>query len=176
LVDVDVQVYEDTGVTLITSGVTDTDGELAISLVDGDYLVRMFSVGVTFVEQTFTVAGAPLAEQLEGATITVSPPSAPGVCRLYAFFTDFDGTALQNQKVVVRNLFAPGVLGTTKLQSEVLSDVTGLAQVDVVQGAKIRISIVNTSLVRELTVPAASTADMLTLLGAVSDPFQVVSS
>ena len=108
--------------------------------------------------------------------LSVSPPSAAGVCRLYIFFVKLDGSPAENVRLTAANRYV--TVGSDQFvyegENTVLSDATGLAQLDVVQGTKVRVSIHDALYVREITVPGTSSANLLTVLGETSDAFTVV--
>lgn len=86
LEDVVVRVYSEDGVTFVTEGQTDEDGELVLDLEDATtYWVRFFKIGYRFESQrTIDVDSAASSNtfDVEATDLTTLPPSAvPELCR-----------------------------------------------------------------------------------------------
>ena len=165
--------------TFITFGQTDSSGEVNFALDPDDYSVLFFKPGVSVDTYSLTVeTGEDTQEEDISATaVEVSPPADPSVCRIYADFIDQAGSAIEGFVVSVANLFDPSASsGLTVVESYTshTSDSEGHIEFDVVMGTRIKVSLVNTNLTRDLTVPSQPVVSLFDLLGSVTDPFQVV--
>lgn len=111
-----------------------------------------------------------------GTTVPVGSPPTANLCRVYVFFVDLSGAPLENVRLFIQNLYEPPFSNEfiAELSKEVLSDATGLAQVDLVQGSRVKVSISEAGYTRDIAVPAADSANLLTILGLTTDNFTVV--
>lgn len=175
--DILVNVYDDTGVVLITYGRTDSSGELDLLLDADTYLLRLFKPGVTSDEETIVVPSGGDSFTIYVASIIVAPPPLPTLCRIYGNFLSQDGLPFQKFKLQVQNMFASTGAGGLAVVDSVRTyetDSNGHVEFDVVRGAKIKVIFVTTPLSREFVVPDAPTANLLTLFGSATDAFRVV--
>jgi len=93
-----------------------------------------------------------------------------------ALFVGLDGKT-QKRRVVVVSDQAPAVISGSAVGNElpvvVDSDDDGFLQLVLVQGAKVRVAIEGTAYVREFTVPATASFDLLSVMASAPDPFTV---
>ena len=114
---------------------------------------------------------------IEAESLSVSAPTSPNLCRIYADFVDQAGAYLTNFEVSVTNLFSPSSsegLSVVESHTSYTSNSVGHVEFDLVIGAKVKLALVTTGLVRDITVPDQPTANLFDLLGDATDPFQVV--
>jgi len=129
-----------------------------------------------------TAAADPNIVVFEGASF--EPEWSPGtpldgtdLCTVTTYFVDLAGQPLRGLKVFVRNKFSPsirsskGVLGDN---STFTTDNTGLISMVLVREAEVTVSIEGTGIVRDITIPDSSTANLLTLMGSEQDLFTIV--
>lgn len=106
---------------------------------------------------------------------SVPPASGVTTSLCQARFVGLDGKPLKSRIIIVSDaiqLIAGMALGN-ELPLVVDSDQYGYLEVPLVQGAKVRVAIEGTAYVREFTVPATTTFDLLTTMAAAPDPFTV---
>ena len=174
-----VNVWNSSGSTFLTFGNTDADGQLSVSLDSGDYLFKFFKAGVSIDDETLTISDSDSVQNftIEAASLSVTAPSSPNLCRIYADFIDQGGSAVEGFIVSVANLFDPtssAGLSVVDSHDTHSSNSEGHVEFDVVIGATVKISLVTTGLTRDITVPDQATANLFDLLGNATDPFQVV--
>lgn len=93
-----------------------------------------------------------------------------------ALFVGLDGRAQKRSIVVVSDRPPAAIAGAAvgnELYVVVSSDDLGFLQVPLVQGAVVRVAIEGTAYVREFTVPATSSFDLLSAMAAAPDPFTI---
>jgi hypothetical protein len=91
-------------------------------------------------------------------------------------FVDFEGKPVRQRILISPATGADSVAGYTVggTQTKVYeADDQGLLQVMLVQGSKIRVAMEGTSIVRDITVPAVASFDLLTLLNGTADMFTI---
>lgn len=166
--------------SLITFGRTNSLGQLTIIVDHGSYKIRGFlpgySIPVTAVTVTNTSGATAQSATVSVTSATVTAPLTPSVCRIYADIIDQSGSAASDFPIQVINLYDPTNdfgLSVTETEKIHKTNASGHVEFDVVRGIKIRVALVGTSVTRDLTVPDQATANLMTLLGAVSDPFTV---
>jgi len=179
--DILVNIYDATGVTLVTFGRTDASGGLQVLLDGGSYVLRLYKPGVSCDETTVVVAntGGVTAQAVTVvcASILIAPPAAPTLCRMYADFVTQDGLPFFQFKLQVENLFDPAnPSGLAVIESVrgYSTDSNGHVEFDIVRGSRIRVAFVTTPLTREFVVPDKPVESLLTVFGAATDAFQVV--
>jgi hypothetical protein len=178
-----VQIYDDTGVVLVTFQRTDASGE-AVVLLDADtYEVRVFKPGTSCLPQNIVVidtgGATPQAFQIDCESIIVAPPPSPGLCRFFADFITQDGLPFAGFKLQIENLFDPEAsagLAVIERTRAYTTDAVGHLEFDVVRGTRIRVAFVTTPLTRDLTVPDKPVENILTAMGSATDAFVVVGS
>jgi hypothetical protein len=106
-----------------------------------------------------------------------SPLASSVLCTLSGSVVDMQGRPLSGVDVFIRNRFVPSLSGTKALLGnhiKVTSDNTGLISAVLVQGAEVTVSIAGTGIIRELTIPSTTTADLFTLIGGGQDLFTII--
>lgn len=177
LIDALINVYDAAGVTLITFGRTDSSGQFEFNLDEGDYVLRFFSVGVSFDVENLTVPSGGGLFTYYGTAIVVSPPADPTLCRLYADLITMSGIAIEDFKITVTNEFDPNSdagLRPVENYQEHFTDAAGHVEIDLVRGLNVRVAFPTTKLTRNIIVPDVPVADLLEILGIAPDAFQVV--
>jgi hypothetical protein len=172
-----VNVYNSDDTVFLAAGTTDTSGQVVFVLDEAAYKLRLYKTGIATTTASLTVGSATSqATTVTVAAASVTAPSTAAVCKLYADFLTLAGGAYSGLVVKVQNLYLP-TADMTVAQREVsyAANSNGHVEFDVVRGLKIRVSFVSTSFSREITVPDASTSNLLTLMGAATDPFVVVT-
>lgn len=179
--DILINVYDVTGVTLVTFGRTDVSGLRTFLLDAGSYVLRLYKPGVSCVDTPLVVADTggvtPQDFTVSCESIIIAPPAAPTLCRLYADFTTQDGLPFFQFKLQVENLFDPessSGLGVIEAVRSYETDNSGHVEFDIVRGARVRVAFVTTPLTREFVVPDKPVESLLTVFGAATDAFQVV--
>lgn len=157
------------------SDVTPESGELVTALAAGTYTVLAFLPGYSFVAVPLTVVASPVAVEVTGEALVISPPALPGVCRLYATLLNQDGTPREGSTVSVYALPSP-VHQVMQREVNKVSDADGLVEFDVVYGTPLRVTFLGRGISREIVVPDSPTADLLSLVEASADPFQPVAT
>lgn len=93
-----------------------------------------------------------------------------------AYFSGLDGRPKKSSVVIVCDR-PPATMGVTAVGNDrpmiYTSDDNGFLQVPLVQGAVVRVAIEGTAYVREITVPATGTFDLLAAMSTAPDPFTV---
>ncbi len=173
VVDALLSIYDTNLANLITSGRTDSSGVLTLSLPNGTYQVLGFANGYSFEEDEVVVSGA-TSHLVTSTKLTISAPGNPSVCRLYAFFKDMTGEAMEGVEVSVGNLFNQGSESVAGVVLNGVTNAQGLVYFDLVRGLRVRISVKGTSIVRDVVVPNLATQDLMTLSGMQTDAFGVV--
>jgi hypothetical protein len=170
-----VNVYNSGNTVFLCAGTTDSNGQVVFALDAGTYKLRLFKLGIATTSADLTVSSdATQTATVSVAATSVTAPSTPSACKLFADFVELDGTAMANLVVRVENLFQTN-MSIGERETKYTTDSAGHVEFDVVQGTKIRVSFISTSFTRELTVPATTTSNLLTLMGAATDPFVVVT-
>jgi len=96
-------------------------------------------------------------------------------CTITGTFTDQAEAPLEGVRVSVYVPPTP-VTSVAAQERTYESDDAGLVSFDLVQGIRVRVSILQRGLSREFDVPAEDTADLFTLLSDVPDPFTVAAT
>ena len=91
---------------------------------------------------------------------------------------DASGVAVPGQKITFYSVHDPLQVGgfSVALQRAPITietDNLGHAEVSLVRGLKVKVVFEGTSIIREITVPAATEFDLLTALGSSPDPFDI---
>lgn len=173
IVDAMMSIYDSTLTNLITSGRTNGNGVLAVSVPDGTYKVLGFANGYAFSAVSVTVNGA-TGSTVTGTKQVISSPGSPDLCRVYLFLRDLDGSPLANAQVVAGNLFAQGTENVGGVEVTKLTDAQGLVYFDLVQGLRVRFSVKGTSISRIVEIPAVAQQNLMTLAGFQTDAFAQV--
>lgn len=127
----------------------------------------------------FSADGSEPTSEFSSYVPGATPPVAGSLSVCSATFLGADGRPVR-RKVIVGTLDTPQSIGGYLIGNDqplvFEADANGFVQFTLVQGAKVRIAIEGTSFVRELTVPAASSFDLLTEMAAAADPYTVQSA
>tara|TARA_B100001123_G_C15299476_1_gene1020497 strand:+ start:622 stop:1524 length:903 start_codon:yes stop_codon:yes gene_type:complete len=175
--NVSVTVKGDGTNTYFASASTNAAGQVLFSLQDGAYDLYLYAPGYTFTTPTDLTVSGNTTLTISGTAATITPPSSAALCRVFLNAVNFSGAAVQNVRIVVENLFQSPVqsLAITVGSAVFVTNAAGHAEFDLVRGGVFRISIGDTPISKQITVPNAATADLLTLLGAPQDSFTVVA-
>tara|TARA_B100000242_G_scaffold294072_1_gene274557 strand:- start:1025 stop:1900 length:876 start_codon:yes stop_codon:yes gene_type:complete len=170
-------VYDSTNSVFLATQTTDASGQAVVVLDQGTYKLRLYKSGVATTTADLTVgAAATQSATVTVASTSISAPSSASVCRLFADFVKIGGAAYANVVVTVENMYlATSSMSVVERETSHKSNSAGRVEFDAVRGMKLRISFETTTFVREITVPDAATANLLTLMGAATDPFVVVT-
>lgn len=142
LEDVVVRVFSEDGLTFVTQGQTDEDGELVLELEDDTtYWVRFFKIGYQF-ESRLTVgadsAAASNTFDVEGVDLTVLPPSTvPELCRASGYVRGADLTPRAGIRFTFSLTGKPRVVaGQVMVVQDLItqSDKDGWIEVELVRG------------------------------------------
>lgn len=175
--DMQINVFNGDNTVFLCAGTTDTDGQVVFSLDAGSYKLRLAKYGIATSAADLTVTSdATQAVTVDVTATSVTAPTDASVCRLFADFVKLDGTAISGLVVRVENLYEVSA-NMNVIQREVAysTNSSGHVEFDAVRGTKVRVSFISTTFVREITVPDSATSNLLTLMGAASDPFVVVT-
>lgn len=172
-----INVFNGSNTVFLCSGTTNTSGQVVFSLDAGSYKLRLAKYGIATTSADLTVTSdATQAVTVDVTATSVTAPTDASVCRLFADFIEMDGTVYEGLKVMVENLYLPtSNMAMVQREKTYTSNSSGHVEFDVVRGAKVRVSFLTTTFVREITVPDQASSNLLTLMGAVSDPFVVVT-
>lgn len=166
-----VRVFDQTGASFITSGITGgvVPGVVEFTLngeaVPVVYQLRFFKAGVSFVSpQAIEVysppGGSPTGTntfEVEGHVATLPEAVDPALCRASAYFIGPDGRPMAGYRLQFVFRGAPQVVtdrGVVGERVTILTDKTGYAQIDLIRGACYDVTMaseVNTQ--REILVP-----------------------
>ena len=105
-----------------------------------------------------------------------SPLDSDDLCTVSASFVDMEGLALKNVKVRVQNRFVPSIRSAKAVVGDDLvkeANSAGTVSFNLVREAQVTITIIGTGITRQVTVPDAATANLVTLLGAAEDLFTI---
>ena len=180
LAAVDVLVVDSDGKVVLETA-TDTDGKVAASLVDGTYVVSLRSGSYVFDKNNTTIvtSSSAMVFQFEGSR-SVPPFGSTSLLATTDMVTatiqvaNIDGTALA-RRVLLTNLNGLLMKGSTGIFGSgltVITDVNGKAQVSLVKGLRVGVSVEGFPGSRTITVPTAD-FNLLTQFSAASDGFDV---
>jgi hypothetical protein len=175
--DLLINIYDSAGTILVTYGRSDSGGSATFLLNLGTYILRVYKAGVSSSDQEIEVVSGGGTFLLDCESVVVPPPASPSLCRLYADFISQEGLPMEQFKLQVRNLFDPNSSAGLTLIDKVRtyeSDEAGHVEFDVLRGSKIQVSFITTPLTRTFRVPDVPVANILTLMGASTDAFQIV--
>ena len=171
---------------IVSFGNTDGNGLLSVSINPGTYIIKVHSPGNSFSPATTVVDNSNSQDvTITGTTVSVTAPSDPTLCRLFADFVNSSGVPVQNFKIVVTSSFSAGensfaiVSGSTTHTS----DVNGHIEFDAIRGATIEVVFLNSTINKIITVPDSAVANLITVMdisssssgSGAANPFQVVS-
>ena len=149
-----------------------------IALVDGTVLYYFSDVAAdskTRFKWRFSVDGAdPFTDYSEPIYGLGVPVPGLALSIAYAQFSDASGRPLK-RSVIIASDAVPSVTAGVVVGSydtiTTMSDDLGFFQFPLVQGARVRVAIEGTALVRQITVPATDTFELMSALAAAPDPF-----
>lgn len=175
--DMRINVFNSDNTVFLCSKTTDTSGQAVFSLDEGSYKLRLAKYAIATTTADLTVGSdSTQSVTVDVVATSVTAPTDPSVCTLFADFVKMDGTDFDGMKVRVENLFLPtSNMAMVERELVYTADSSGHVEFDIIRGSKIRVSLITTTFVREVTVPDLSTSNLLTLMGAASDPFVVVT-
>lgn len=159
-----VAIYNAANTTFITSGTTDSNGQVAVNLNDATYSVRLAKAGYTFtVPETLVVSGT-TTDTYTAAAWAPTAPSGPDLCVVFGWLTYATSTAIVGA-VVEAFAVVPTTAGGYQLVENPVSDTTdatGYFELELLQGASVKIVCAEAGLDTSLTVPAASSQNITT--------------
>ena len=138
---VTVGVYDPTGATYYTGGVTDATGVASFLLETLSYSMRFYKFHTNFYNpQLFDVLAAPETNVFDAkAEIFVLPVAQDSrLCRCSGFFRDLDGSPKRYLDIHIISQFDPILLDDAAVISEerhLRTDEKGYAQIDLIRGA-----------------------------------------
>lgn len=145
---------------------TDTSGDADVNLDSGTYVARAVLPGYIFDAQTFVVSGDGTINIIGEKTAT-STPVAPDGCVVYGTCVTPSGGPSEGVRVKVTVLNTPkGYFksGNTVCNppnvSQVITDSAGYWELELVQGADVRVEIPRAGIDIERTVPATASQDI----------------
>jgi hypothetical protein len=119
-----VRVYDVTGTTLITAGITDVDGHVSFMLDGGSsshirYQLRTFKIGMALPQPVYIDVYSPPASsptgtnnfRLDAEVFTLPPAVDPALCRLSGFVRDPAGRARRGLDIHFIHRFKPLIVG-----------------------------------------------------------------
>ena len=185
-------IVSETDGTLVQTGWTDANGEVRLDLVPGDYTVSLVKAGIVFsannwkceVKNLTLVDGNNafdlLAEVFSPTTTDPDPPK--DFATLFIKLFGMDGRPFRGANVTLTLVDPPTLLAANTVWDTTLcwtTDSNGYAEMRVLQGVEVDVSITPLSLRRRITVPsgddAANPVNLATLLSGADDPFDIVN-
>jgi hypothetical protein len=168
IANVQVDIYAADDTTLLVSGlVTNVSGVVTVALNDGSYRVHLTKSRVTFTTpETLTMSGA-TAATYSGVVAAAGVPVSPALCTVFGTLTDLAGSALLNTGVratVVSHPTLVGGAGVSVETPETFTNAAGYFELTLLRGAVVNLEIDAIGLRTQVTIPAAATADFITLL------------
>lgn len=141
LEDVVVRVFSEDGLTFVTQGLTDADGELVLELDEATYWARFFKLGYQF-ESRLTVevdAGASSNTfDVEAVDLTILPPSTvPSLCKASGYVRGPDLAPKAGIRLVFSLTGKPRIVaGQVMVVQDLItvSDEDGWVEVELVRG------------------------------------------
>ena len=165
---VTVAIYNELGTTLISTGVSDTNGEAVINLPPASYKVKTFLAGYNSANESLTVTNTGTQSvDVEIVSLLISPPpiQVPSLCKLYIDFLDMNGEAAF-QKIAVTHTLADtgsGVVQTDTSYYE--TDDDGHIEFNIIQDSYITVTLIDTGFKKTILVPEEVSASLSELLG-----------
>jgi hypothetical protein len=147
-----VQIWNTALDLLVTYNTTDSNGQAAFSLDDGNYKIKVRKSGYSFTETyNLTVSGT-TAQTISGTSTIPSAPLGNQSCRVYEYLYKIDGTTPVDSvdsakcRIVSLPYSSGGVLHTDNTLEGTYDSSTGLLYWDVVRGSKCEFDIQNKKL------------------------------
>jgi len=170
-----VQIYDETGVTLIASGVTDVTGEALVTPPTDRYQVRFCGdhilAEVVSPQQIKVIVPPPNNRWIFTATTFIPPVSAnPNMCRCWGFFVDAAGRPCPNLYLRLQPVFDPAALyvqavGYAQKPVELTTDEDGFFSVDLVRGGLFNVTLSGyMDSAPNIRIPDASSCNIVDIL------------
>jgi hypothetical protein len=167
-----VKVYDPTGTTFYTQGITDESGVASLLLETLEYSMRFYRFQTGFSQpQRFTVLPAPDLNSFDvvGEPFVLPIATDPRLCRCSGFFRDLDGSPKQFLDIHIISKFDPILLDQAAVISEerhFRTDEKGYGQIDLIRGAEYeaRVESIDGNSLRCLKVPDLSSCNLPDLL------------
>ncbi len=185
-------VVSETDGTLVQTGITDANGQVLLDLNPATYTVSLVKDGVVFSRNNFSCEVKDLTAEdgnnafellTEVFSPTVSDPASPGAyATLYLNLFGMDGRPIRRANVTVTLVDPPTILAANTVWDTTrcwTTDSNGYAEMRLLQGVVVDVSITPLSLRRRITVPsgndAVSPVNLATLLSTADDPFDILN-
>lgn len=171
--DVLVKVYDPTGATFFTQGITDADGKASFLLETLEYSMRFYKYQVGFSQpQLFEVLAAPEANVFDVLAEPFTLPIAtdPRLCRCSGFFRDMTGAPSRWLDMHIIPEFDPILLEGAAIvtgERHIRTDENGYVQVDLIRGGNywVNLEAMGADYLRRLCqVPDAASANFPDML------------
>lgn len=108
------------------------------------------------------------------------PASASDLCVVFIRMMDPAGAPVVNRLISFHNLYqtmrivsSSGLAAMLGAQSQMVTNSDGYAELALVRGTELEVSIAGTGIARRITVPQKGRVNLLTLVGEASDQFDV---
>lgn len=162
--DVSVGIYDSANTALISTHVTDSNGQVVTALNDGTYKVRLRKAGYTFtVPETLTVSGA-TSDSFTATAWAPSVPSAVDLCVVFGTLVDAGGDPLTGAIIEAR-VAVPDAVGGYRLanpKETATTDGDGYFELELVRGAHISLICTPAGIRGTFLVPASASQDFAT--------------
>jgi len=162
------KVFSLDGLTVYTSGTSDTDGRIALLLEEGSYQVRFFRQHASFSALTFSVQPGPNTFDVTGDIFTAPTVNDPRLCVANGFFRAANGGKAPNIDVHFIAKFRPLLLdGDAVLTERVVcrTDANGYMQTNLIRNGQYDVLIEGLSdITRTIYVPDAPNVNLPDLL------------
>lgn len=192
---VDVLISETDGTPVVQSR-TGPAGRVEFSLPDGDYIVSLRKPGYVLNRNNvaLTVVPVPTDDLLINERVILETPfaatfdpaytlTAADVSLAYVRLADLHGAPIAGAKVRISNEYVPttktslagdtvGVFGYPIL---LVTDGNGYAETRLIRGTTVVVAFEDTTVRRTIVVPDQATFDLLEVVTAADDPFDVVT-
>ncbi len=137
-----VQIRDSGGTVLVARDITDASGEAVFLLDEGDYKVYVYGQGYAWSNPYSLAISGDASATYTGSgdgSSPVTPPESPDVCRVYGYFKDLAGVAIEGVKVraelTSRSAWITGATHGTvlaKTHSSTASDADGYWYLDLI--------------------------------------------
>jgi hypothetical protein len=175
----------------VTTGVTDLVGDVEFLLPPGTYTLTFYRTGDVFSANNCVIEVVDSDVPNEDGVLfnnifslivphktpTTAPQTYGTLCKISATLLRLDGSPMSNADVFVEHVGGPiQPASAMSFGSQFIyrTDSNGYVEFDLIQGSEVAITIAPTSLRRLVTVPATATANLLTIMDAAEDVFDVV--
>lgn len=137
--DVSVRIANSDGSITITSGVTDSLGNITFALDDDDYQVILRKAFVNFtVPELLTVAGD-ATHEYTGTVLSPASPAEPGTCVVYGVVVDNGNSVVEGAEIFINAVENDIFSNTQKVvkDSRTTSDNNGFWQIEVIRSSEL---------------------------------------